>query len=198
MNFPPLSARSAFIEQLDLASTVGSQAWKASTNSSFPQRYRVQVFQVCSHMRMAEYVFPEREGGLCGPHKSACTSSSLLVVTVMLLFRLTTRVDLLPTHGVHNLLRSLGFSALFSWQTAIIGIESEAMRLLVFGVSLSESESEVSELSESMSTSTESYLLLEVSRLIPSVSLDALMTRALLACANLRCHTLMRLFRLTR
>ena len=119
-------------------------------------------------------------------------------MTVMLLFCLTAQVDLLPTHGMHSLSRSSGFSALFSWQTAIIGTGSEAVGLLMVGVSLLESESEASEFSESMSTLVGSYLLLEVSRLIPSVSLDALTTRALLAYANLRCHILMRLFRLTK
>lgn len=121
-------------------------------------------------MRMAEYVFPEREGGSCGPHKSACTSSSLLVVTVMLLFCLTTRVDLLPTHGVHSLSRLSGLSKLFSWQAAIIGAGSKALGSLAVGVLLSELES------EAMSISAGSYSLLEVLRSIPSVSLDALTT----------------------
>ena len=149
-------------------------------------------------MRMAEYIFPEQEGGSCGPHKSACTSSSLLVVTIMLLFCLTTWIDLLPTNSMHSLSRSSGFSALFSWQTAIIRTGSEAVRLLVFGISLSELESEALELSKLMNTLAVSYMLLEVSKLIPSVSLDALTTQALLACANFWCHTLMRLFQLTR
>lgn len=127
-------------------------------------------------MKIAEYVFPKREEGSCGYHKLAHTSLSLLVMIVMLLFCLTTCIDLLPTQGVYNLSRLSGFSALFSWQTTIIEIGSEAVDLLALGVLLLELESKASELSESMRTLAEMYLLLEVLRLILSVSLNTLTT----------------------
>lgn len=123
MNSSPPSARNAFIKQLDLVSTFGSQAWKASTKLSFPQRYSVQVFRIYSHMRIATYVLLGQEGDSCGPKRLACTYFSSFVVTVMLLFCLTTRVDLLPTHSVHSLSRLFGLS---SWQKAMIGMESGA------------------------------------------------------------------------
>lgn len=136
-------------------------------------------------MKMAKYVFLEQKRESCHSHKLAYIFLSLFVVTVMLLFCLTTRVDLLPTHGVHSLSRLLGLSALFSWQTAIVGIGSVAMELLAVGIPLLESESEASKLSKLINTLTRLYLLLEVSRLILSVSLDTLTTQALLVCANL-------------
>ena len=147
---------------------------------------------------MAKYVFLEREGGSFGPYKSAYTFLSLLIVTVMLFFCLTTRVDLLSTHSVHSLSRLSGFSILFFWQTTIIGTACEAVWLLVLDVSLLESESKASEFSESMSTLAGLYLLLELLRLILSISLYSLTTEALLAYANLQCHTLIHLFPLTK
>lgn len=185
MNSLPPSAHNVFIKQPDLASTFSSQTWKASINLSFPQRYKVQVFWVCLHMRIAKYIFPEREEGLYDLYKLACISSRLFVMEVMLLFHLRTQVDLLSTHGIHSLLRLLGLSALLSWQTAIIGIVSEGVGSLAVGVLLSESKSKMSELSESISTLAGTYLLLEMSRLISSINLDALTTRVLLACPNL-------------
>lgn len=185
MNSLPPSTHNIFIKQPDLASTFGSQTWKASINLSFPQRYKVQVFWVCSHMRIAKYIFLEREEELCDLYKLACTSLSLFVMEVMLLVLLRTWVDLLFTHSVHSLLRLLGLSALFSWQTAIIGIVSEGVELLAVGVLLLESKSKMSELSKLISTLAGTYLLLEMSRLIPSISLDALTTREFLAYPNL-------------
>jgi len=61
------------------------------------------------------------------------------------------------------------------------------------------SSADISESSESTRTSEGSYSLLSArSRSIPSVSLEALTTRALLAWASRRCQSRMRLFWLTR
>lgn len=149
-------------------------------------------------MRMAEYIFLECERKSWGPHKLVCTSLSLLVMGVMLLFCLTTRVDLLLTDGVHSLSRLSRLSTLLSWQAAITGVVYEGVGLFVVGVLLSESESEMSKSFELLCILAESYLLLEVSRLILFVSLDTLTTWALLAYPNLWCHSLIHLSWLTK
>ena len=73
-------------------------------------------------MSIVAYVLPDWEGGSCGPQRSACTSSSLFVVGVMLLFLLTILVDLLPTHGVHSLSKaSLSSVSAFNWRATELG-----------------------------------------------------------------------------
>lgn len=65
---------------------------------------------------------------------------------------------------------------MFSWQMIIIGAGFETIKLLAISVSLSETESKALELFESTNTSVELYLLLEVLKLILSISLNSLMT----------------------
>lgn len=147
---------------------------------------------------MANYIFPKEEWELYDLDKLAFTWLSLFVMTVILLFYLTTWVVVFPTYGMHSLSKSSGFSALFSWQTEIIGKGSDTLGLLVFDVLLLESESEAWELSESMSNLAEFSLLLEVLRFISLISLDALATWARLAYTNLWFYTLICLFWLTK
>ncbi len=116
----------------------------------------------------------------------------------MLLFRLTTRVDLLPTQGVHSLSRSLRFSILVCW-TVTLGVTSATLSSDSWiGDSFWSEQSDASESSESINTSAGLYSLLSWSRLIPSTSLEALTARALLTCANRRCQRRIHLFWLTR
>lgn len=128
-------------------------------------------------------------------------SSSLLFVVVLLLFYLTTCVDLLPMHGVNGLLRLLG---LFSYILFIIEVEivndngrrnvadvqvdarvkkggvADIESVIVGNIRLSESDR--SELSDLISSLARLYFLLYTSLIfIPFVSLEALMIRVLLA-----------------
>ena len=128
-------------------------------------------------------MLPNWDGRSCGLQRLACTSLSFFVVAVMLLFRLTTRVDLLPTQGVQSLSMISSLSVAIVWRTAVV---------ITVYLSLDTSES-----SESMSTSAGSYSF-SLSSFIPSTSFAALRTRALLICASRRCQSRTRLFWLTR
>lgn len=67
---------------------------------------------------------------------------------------------------------------------AIIGTASNSVRLLAVSVLLLELEFEILKMFLLINTLMMLYLLLEILRLILGVSLDALMTRVLLACPN--------------
>ena len=97
------------------------------------------------------------DDGSCGPQRLVYTSSSLLDVAVILLFHLTTLVNLLPIHGVHNLSR-ISESSIFIWQITIVGLAS-----MLDGIWIGSLESDALnafESSESIRTSTGSYFLL--------------------------------------
>lgn len=125
-------------------------------------------------------------------------SSSLPIVRVRLLFCLTTWVDLFLMYSIDSLLRLSRFSVLFFWLAAIIGKGFKAVGLLVIDILLLKLESELLELFELINTLIGLYLLLEASRLILFISLDALTTQILLAFTNFWYYTLMRLCLLTR
>ncbi len=68
------------------------------------------------------YVLPDWEDRLCSPQRSACTSSSLFVVGVMLLFLLTILVNLLLIHRVHSLSKTLlSLVSAFNWWVIKLG-----------------------------------------------------------------------------
>lgn len=127
-------------------------------------------------MKIAEYEFSKYEQELCGPHKLIYIFSNLLVVVVMLLFYLTIQVDFVSRYSIYSLSRFLELSALFSWQAAIMVVASRGIGLLAIDILPLESESENSESSELISTLVRLYLLLEMLKLIRSISLDALTT----------------------
>lgn len=136
------------------------------------------------------------DGGSFGSQRSAYTSSSLLDIAVIFLFRLTTLINSLPTHGVHNLSRMSG-SSIFVWQTTVVGLASMPDGIL--SGSLKSDASDASESSESIRTSAGSYFLLSsYPSWILSTSLEALTTCLLLMCASCRCYRQIRLFWLMR
>ncbi len=141
-------------------------------------------------MRIAAYTLLDWDRGLYGPHKSAWTLSNLVIVGVMLLFYLTTRVDLLPMHGMYILSMTSGFSIV--WWIAAVEVFADNW------IGNSSLSNIASESSEPISTFAGSYSLPSCSKIIPSTNLAALTTQALLMWANRRCQRRMRLFWLIR
>ena len=141
-------------------------------------------------------VLPDWEKGSCGPHKLAYTSSSLLVIGVILLFLLTTQVDLLPTYGVHNLSSALLLSIL----DFICCAEPESTSFDVFYARINSTRELFSKLSkspESINISIKSYSFARP-RLMLSTKLKGLTIYALLTYANCWCQRQICLFLLIR
>lgn len=201
INSPPLSTLSAFIKHPDLVSTWSSHIWNASTKLSFPRRYNIQVFWVRSHMSIAVYVLPDREGGSCSPQRSAYTSSSLFIVGVMLLFLLTILVNLLFTYRVHSLSKILlSLVSALNWQATELSSFEIGCKIGCVGPSSdweSSPEFFISESFESTNTSARLYSSTRP-RLTPSTSLKTLTTCVLLVWASRWYQRRMRLFWLMR
>ena len=131
----------------------GLHLWKpyldCINKSSLPFRYNVQNLQIYSHIRIAKYILSNWDGRSCGPKKSTYTSLSFFVAVVMLLFRLTIQVDLLPTQGVQSLLIISGSSVSVVRHATVIAKVSSLVTASSF--------LEVLELSKPMNISTRSY-----------------------------------------
>lgn len=196
MNFPLPSARKIFIKKLDFASTQGNHVWKTSTKSSFLCKYKVQVFGMCSHIRMAAQMLFNCNFMSCGPQRLACTFFSLLNVAIMLLFRLTTLVNLLLIYDIHNLSRISG-SSNFVCQTTVTGVTF--MPDGIVNGFLKSDASDVFELFKLIKIFARLYFLLSsCPSWIPFLSFEALITQLLPICASRQCHRQIHLFQLTK
>lgn len=146
---------------------------------------------------MPAYQLPDWDTGLCGPHRSACTSSSLLVVAIIFLSFRTIWDDLLPTQGMNSLSR-ISESLVVYRITAVLGLEILILVRggvsLLLGLDLSESFKSF----KSSRTSAGSYSLFFILRSMLSTNLDVLTMRALLICPSCRYQSQIRLFWLTR
>lgn len=194
MNFPLPSALSIFIIYPDLISARGSYIWNVSMKLSFPHKYKIEVFPVCSHSSITAYMLPVWEGRSCGSYILACIPSSLLVVGVMLLFLQTTWVDFFSTHGVHSLSNALLLSiSILIWYAELESITYFKIGWCVETGLTRKLSPELSKFSESTNTSVGFYSFVGL-MLIPSTSLETLITRALLTWVNRQYQGLIRLF----
>lgn len=103
-----------------------------------------------------------------------CISSSFSVIAVILLLLLITQVDLFLTNNLYN---SLGIFSIFVWHISAVVVYA-AIRLS--GGSLKFYRSDISDSVDSMNNSVGLYFLFLLFRLMPSMSLEAFMTQALL------------------
>lgn len=150
-------------------------------------------------MRIPAYTLLDWDANvsLYDPHRSTCTSSSLLVVAVILLSLWIVQENLLPIQSIHSLSKMWGSLVVYQI-TAVL-----ELRLLVFVregalLLLGLNSSELSESSESSKTSTGLYFLFSMLKSMLSTNLDILITQALLIYANCQCQSRIYLFWLTR
>lgn len=128
-------------------------------------------------------MLPDWEGRLCKPHKLASIFLNLLVVGVILLFFLTTLVDLLLRHGVHNLSNALWLSMLDFIRCLESGSNFSNMCYCARVDSTQELSSKLFGSSKSTNTSVRSYSFVKP-RLMLFINLKVFTTCALLTWAN--------------
>lgn len=127
MNSSLLSIYNIFILNFDFTSTYKSQIWNISTNLFLLWKYKVFIFFIFLHKKMAIYEFFYWYNRLCSPQKSACIFSKLSITINIFLYYLITLMNLLVTYIMHSLLKLLfwlvshiWFSLAMRWKEVLI------------------------------------------------------------------------------